>query len=387
MIILKSIDIVLFCLLAINVLYLLVFSVASRCKKTPALASVDQFRRMVVLLPAYQEDEVIQECVASCLSQDYPRERYDVVVISDHMTEATNQALAALPIKLVIAAFENSTKTKALNLAMNQLPDYDIVVILDADNIIGADFLTQINRAFEQKGVQAYQAHRTAKNTNTHLAVLDAASEEINNSIFRQGHVNLGLSSALIGSGMAFEYKLLKDELSALPAVGGFDRALELRLLFKGKRIGYLPNVYVLDEKIQNQQDFSRQRRRWMSAQVHYLAESMHKLPKAIRDLNGDFCDKLFQQALLPRVILIGFVFCITLVMTIIQLAVSVKWWVLLGVLCLTMALAIPANLYGWQLMKALIELPVTFYTMFVNLFRLKGANKKFIHTKHGVKK
>lgn len=385
-ILLKSIDIVLFCLLAVNVLYLLVFCVASRCKKSSTPATVSDYRRMAVLVPAYQEDEVIHECVESCLSQDYPREKYDVVVISDHMTERTNQALAGLPVWLVIATFENSTKTKALNLAMSQLPDYDIAVILDADNVIAEDFLTRINRAFERKDIQAYQTHRTAKNTNTNLAVLDAASEEINNSIFRQGHVNIGLSSALIGSGMAFEYGLLKEELSAIPAVGGFDRALELRLLFKGKRIGYLPDVYVLDEKIQNQQDFSRQRRRWMSAQVHYLSESMHKLPKALKERNGDFCDKLFQQALLPRLILIGFIFCISLVLTVVEFALSVKWWVLLGVLCMTLVLAIPANLYGWRLMKALIELPVTFYTMFLNLFRLKGANKKFIHTKHGVK-
>ena len=46
------------------------------------------------------------------------------------------------------------------------------------------------------------------KDTNT--AVLDAVSEEINNSIFRKGHTRLGFSSGLSGSGMAFEYDLFK---------------------------------------------------------------------------------------------------------------------------------------------------------------------------------
>jgi hypothetical protein len=50
----------------------------------------------------------------------------------------------------------------------------------------------------------AVQGHRTAKNTNNSWAILDAISEEINNNIFRKGHRVLGLSSAIIGSGMAF---------------------------------------------------------------------------------------------------------------------------------------------------------------------------------------
>ena len=93
-----------------------------------------------------------------------------------------------------------------MSLAMNATADipYDAVVIMDADNTAGTSFLSELNPVF-QSGARAVQAHRTAKNTNTDIAVLDAASEEINNSIFRSGHIALGLSSALIGSGMALE--------------------------------------------------------------------------------------------------------------------------------------------------------------------------------------
>ena len=57
---------------------------------------------------------------------------------------------------------------------------------------------------------------------------------EINNSIFRLGHVNLGMSAALIGSGMAFEYPLFYDAMMDNTSVGGFDRVLEMKLLYKG---------------------------------------------------------------------------------------------------------------------------------------------------------
>ena len=63
------------------------------------------------------------------------------------------------------------------------------------------------------------QGHRVAKNHNTNLATLDAVSEEINNNIFRSGHRAIGLSSALIGSGMAFDYELIKSEMAKIDAI------------------------------------------------------------------------------------------------------------------------------------------------------------------------
>ena len=307
MVILQGLEIALFTLFSIKVLYLFVFSVASRLRVAKQEERREHgMRRIVILIPAYKEDKVIMECVESCLCQDYPSTHYDAVVISDKMSDDTNRTLSSLPIQLEIVHFENSTKAKALNLAMSHLEGYDIALILDADNTIGPDFLRKINQAAFTDTTVAYQAHRTAKNLNTNLAYLDAVSEEINNSIFRQGHVNLGFSSALIGSGMAFQYDFIKNELAGIHAVGGFDRALELSLFKYNKRIGYLPDAYVLDEKIQNQKDFANQRRRWLSAQFHYLGESLGDLPSAIKAGKWDFCDKIFQQMSLPRIIIMG---------------------------------------------------------------------------------
>jgi cellulose synthase/poly-beta-1,6-N-acetylglucosamine synthase-like glycosyltransferase len=45
------------------------------------------------------------------------------------------------PIKLIEVSFDKSTKSKALNKAMATLDqDYDIAVVLDADNVMAPDF-------------------------------------------------------------------------------------------------------------------------------------------------------------------------------------------------------------------------------------------------------
>lgn len=385
MIILHGLEIALFVWFTLNVLYLLIFSIAS-CRRNKRMSKdAAGYRRIAILIPAYKEDRVIMECVQSCMEQRYPKERYDIVVISDRMEEATNECLSRLPVVLEIARFEKSTKAKALNLAMSRLSEYDIALILDADNTIGPDFLQKINAAFAEGDVSVFQAHRIAKNRNTNLAYLDAVSEEINNSIFRQGHVNLGLSAALIGSGMAFEYDLLKEKLASIQAVGGFDRALELTLFKEGRRIEYLSDAYVLDEKIQTHSDFTRQRRRWLSAQVHYLRAFLKDVPYAIRHGSWDFCDKMFQQMSVPRIILLGLIGVCAFMFSFVSWAVASRWWILLALLLIALGVAIPRSLYTRRLLIATIDLPLTFVFMIFNIFRLKGANKNFIHTEHGI--
>lgn len=61
------------------------------------------YKRFVLLIAAsYKEDTVVMDTVQACLVQDYPSDKYDVVVISDHMRPSTNEKLHALPIKLLL---------------------------------------------------------------------------------------------------------------------------------------------------------------------------------------------------------------------------------------------------------------------------------------------
>lgn len=385
--ILLILDWILYVLFAINILYLLVYSLASFRRRPAKMAPAEEHKRIALLIAAYREDAVIMDTVQACLVQDYPSDRYDVVVISDHMRPSTNEKLRALPIKLLQVDFEKSTNTKSLKAALEYLgkDSYDIALIIDADNIVNSSYLVELNNAFADPKVQVVQTHRVAKNLNTNMAYLDAISEEINNSIFRLGHVNLGMSAALIGSGMAFKYSLFYKAMMSNTSVGGFDRVLEMKLLYHRVFFHYLPDTYVLDEKIQKTKNFYQQRRRWLSAQYYSFGEFVNHLFPAIRDRKWDFCDKLFQQASFSRVLLLGFTFIFSVCLSIWIPALACKWWVIFGVLLLALAVAIPRRFWKWRLVKAICFVPYSFLLMFINLFRLKEANKKFIHTAHGI--
>jgi cellulose synthase/poly-beta-1,6-N-acetylglucosamine synthase-like glycosyltransferase len=367
-----------------------VFSIAGLFYKQPTYKSKGDLKKIAVLIPGYKEDEVILEVANSALLQDYPSNLFDVIVIADSFLEETLKELKALPIKLIEVSFDKSTKSKALNKAMSSLTEnYEIAVILDADNLMAVDFLGKINAAFEE-GFIAVQGHRTAKNTNNSWAILDSVSEEVNNHIFRKGHRALGLSSAIIGSGMAFNYNYFKTLMSTVTAVGGFDKEIELKTLKAGHKIIYLDDALVYDEKIQKADVFGNQRRRWLSAQLHYFRKYFFN---ALKDLflkgNIDYFDKAIQFIQPPRVLLLGGViifgglFVISNYLFNNEIIFSFSWIIIAIACVLSFLFSIPKSFYNAKTLRALLSLPKGMFMMMISLLRIKGANKTFIHTQH----
>ncbi len=385
----EILDWILFGLSALYAAYLLFFALAAhtwRPAKTSGSGTPPavEYRSIAVLIPAYAEDKVIMDCVNSFVRQEYPTERFEICVISDHMEASTNEALASLPIRLVQAHFpDGSTKVKALNLAFSQMALFDIAVIMDADNTVETGFLQQINLAFA-KGAKIVQAHRQAKSTETPFQVLDALSEEINNTIFRLGHVQAGLSAALIGSGMAFPFQSLKQTLSGFKSIGGFDKELEHHYLREGYRFHYLQETPVYDEKIKKPGAFATQRKRWLSAQFVFLRRFGPEIPWAIRNGRFDFLDKIMQTAMPPRILFLGGTFFLALLTLLLFRELWLKWLFLWLTVSFTLAIAIPKRLWNRKLVVAAFYAGHAFLLMFLTLFRIKGANRRFIHTRHG---
>jgi len=375
---------------ALAVLYIFIFAVAGLFYRQKGYPGTAVQRRIAVLIPGYREDEVIIETASDALLQNYPSNLYDVIIIADSFSPGTLEYLRGMTVKVIEVSFEKSTKSKALNKAMEQLPEtYDIAVILDADNLMEPDFLSKVNSVFEGP-VNAVQGHRTAKNMNTRLAILDAASEEINNHIFRKGHRALGLSSAIIGSGMAFRYLFFRDLMSDIKAVGGFDKEIELKMLRNGHLIEYLDDAWVYDEKVQKEEVFSNQRRRWLSAQFYYFRKDFLR---ALKDLlvhgNIDYFDKAIQFIQPPRILLLGAVLFLGLVFIPVDFLIfknmnlGILWCILLAACLVSFLFSLPRSFYNKHTITALAGLPKGILLMFLSLLKIRGANKTFLHTSH----
>ena len=385
--VLHSIDITLWIIIASSVAYVVFFAIISLFyEKEDQLAShsaalSNKQNKFLILYPAYKEDRVIINAVEKFLLQDYPSTHYTVVVISDHMQKETNDYLRQLPITLLEPIFAICSKAKAMQYAINEVKgNFDQVVVLDADNVVRSEFLSQLNILCTV--YDAIQCHRCAKNADNDVAVLDGASEEINNTIFRKAHNRLGMSSALIGSGMCFNYDLFKKNVFQL-STAGEDREMEALLLQQEVFIKYAPDIHVFDEKVSNQDNFQRQRMRWMTAQVQSLLSNLPRIPNAIIHGKINFIDKTIQQALIPRSILIVLLAGISILMTVLMPSWCEKWWVLFAILAFSLFIAIPSEI-RFNSFKKILAIPGLVLRMLKNIMHINHKNTDFIHTSHG---
>ena len=390
-------DILLWIIIAANVMYILFFALASLLpKKKHHPSSIIHLPSYLILFPAYHEDAVIIDSVKSFLQQDYPKELYQVVVISDNMTQDTNEQLSELPITLLQPTFEQSSKAKALQFAISHNENSNLktqtsnyVVILDADNIVAPNFLSQLSR-IARPGI-TIQCHRTAKNADNDIAVLDGLSEEINNSIFRKGHNRIGMSSALIGSGMCFNYHWFKENVSKLDSVVE-DRELEALLMIQGIYIHYAEDIHVMDEKVNNSDNFQRQRLRWMTGQVQAFFHMLTYVPKAIITANINYIDKTIQQALIPRSILLVLTPLLAVFSSVYALLTThyslfiIQWWTLYAMLMAAIFVAIPAPIRTSALFSKIATIPKLVWKMVLNIQKIDHKNTTFIHTTHDKK-
>jgi cellulose synthase/poly-beta-1,6-N-acetylglucosamine synthase-like glycosyltransferase len=384
--ILYIIFLVFFCYAAVSVLYILTLSLAGKWFYRTARkgAEKDRFNRIALLVPAYREDGIIMSTVNNLMQLDYPREYFDIYVIADKFQPATIQQLRTLPIFVFEVSFEKSTKTKSLNEAFKRITKpYDIALICDADNMMATNFLTRINETFTG-GARAVQGRRVAKNLDSSFAILDACSEAINNHIFRKGTYGLGLSSAVIGSGMAFEYETVRQVLSEIHAVGGFDKILQLKVIEQGRRIVYLEDALVFDEKVDSSEAFSNQRKRWISSQFIYLKQFIGPAIKQLFKGNISYFNlAVMNNIVLPRAFLL-------LGLPLLAIAgyfVNNTWGMMAtGVwvaYMLALVIALPPVLINRDLFQALLKLPKAILLMVAAVFQVKKSNKTFIHTVH----
>jgi len=361
-------DQIIFLLFIIPVGYLLLFAMASLKKIRTTYPQTNKRYKYAVFFPAKQGmDDAIIDSVNSFLLQDYPKDKFDIIVITDGLSESTINSLQQPGVVLIDRPGGNPGRKSALEDAMNRLDpsEYNVAVLMKPNNTVDPNYLNEINKAYHSGGM-AIQTHRLSKNIKSNLNILSALTEEINNSIFRRGHVNLGFSASLIGSGMAFNYNWFLQNVPKLKSPG-ITKQLEAALLKQGIFIEYLENVCTFDEKSKNVSTYNKQRESWSKSKRYSLRDAFKNFPKSLFAGNFDFCDKIFQWIMPSRFLLLGYIVIIALLLPSVEWTLALKWWILLGVLLLSFSLSLPEKSINFRTFWALIMLPLMVLSIFTN--------------------
>ncbi|MDP4218215.1 MAG: glycosyltransferase family 2 protein, partial [Bacteroidota bacterium] len=186
------------------------------------------------------------------------------------------------------------------------------------------------------------------------------------------------------GSGMAFDYSLVKEILGEIDVVGGFDKILQLKILQRRIFIHYMEHALIYDEKVDSSSAFSQQRKRWLSSQLIY---SKRFFFPAFRELfKGNFSYfnlAVANYCILPK----AFLLVILPVLALAGFLVNRDWgiattglWILYN---FALILSLPPVLINGDLFRAMFTIPRAVSLMFGALFQFKKADEQFIHTPH----
>ena len=378
------IDWIMFIIISLTVLYLGVFAITSLFVRHSETPKAKKQNRFIVLIPSYKGGRNLEMTVKSILGQSYTQRQFDVTVIADHEDEMTMFHLAQQPITLLTPNFERQSRIKSLQLAINNLPQfkiYDAVVILEAGDVVETEFLEQVNDAYEAAGTKAIQTHKLSLNRDSTPARLSAIFEEINNSIFRRGHISVGLSAALASSGMAFEFNWFKDYIQTAKA-NWSDKELEALLTRQHIYVDYFDKIEVYNEKARQAEDFNRQHLSWIWTQIRTIIRNIHYLPSAIAKRHYDLIDKLLQWLLIPRIIMMAVIIMMGVLVPFIYMSAALKWWALFAFVLLFFAIATPNYLVDEKWDSTFFKMPFVFISPILNKFEWGKRFNKMIGLK-----
>ncbi len=244
-------------------------------------------KKFAIIIPAHNEEKVIEKTLRSVFRVDYPKELYDVIVVADNCTDQTAKIAlecGAIVFQRVDAARRG--KGYALNWVTPQVlerlpaPGYDACVFMDADSIMMPAFLEEMNRSLHEGHRIIQSSDLVLDNSTSWRVQLILIAFALQNYVRLLGKSRLGLSVLLKGNGMCFDASLLRtvkwDESSL-----GEDLDMGVDLIRRGEKIHFNPDAVVYALMPEQASSATTQRMRWEGGR---FASLRRRVPKLLRE-------------------------------------------------------------------------------------------------------
>lgn len=237
---------------------------------TPTLTSCP---KVTVLIPAHNEEQMIDSALKAAVAIDYPD--YEVVVVDDGSSDGTRAIVENYVVRgqvRLIVKNQNEGKAMALNDAMPCL-NGEIILIMDADAEPEPDILRHLTPHFEHARVAAVTGNPRVKNVDTFLARLQLIEFSSIVSLLRRSQRIWGRIMTVSGVVAAFRKSALLDVGGFSPEMPTEDIELTWKLQKRFWDIRYEPRALVWMTVPSTLSGLISQRRRWSRG----LMQVLHK--------------------------------------------------------------------------------------------------------------
>ena len=283
------VSVVQYALLPIFIYHFIISTFGWFKRREESAESYPPVKRFAIFVAAHNEEAVIGNIVRNLKAMRYPKEMYDVFVIADNCSDNTASAARENGAE-VLERFDDTRKGKGFALAwafekvLKTGPKYDAVSVFDADNLVSANFLREMNKHL-CKGHKVIQGYLDSKNpADTWISGNYSIAYWISNRIFQLPRYYLGLSCALGGTGFVMSVGVL-EEIGWNATCLTEDLEFSLQLILRNMKVSWCHEAVVYDEKPLALYQSWRQRKRWMQGQADCACRYMKALlSKAVKD-------------------------------------------------------------------------------------------------------
>lgn len=296
-----------------------------------------------IIVPAYNEEAVIEDCIVSLLGLDYPA--YEVIVVDDGSTDRTAEVArewegVADEVEVRTFTKRNGGKATALNSGIS-LARHAFVLCMDADSWMEPGSLRAAMHHFRDPDVGAVAGNVKVANRNSILTRLQALEyiEGLNMPRRAQGFV----AAVNIVPGPVGVFR--RD---ALDEVGGYDTDtfaedadLTLKLVTGGWKILYEDRAVTWTAAPEHALDLIQQRYRWTRGLLQAVGKRKEVLLQPFPDfpLWLSVLEMAFEAIIWPIMNVYAHLFFAVVALLFGMGELLLYWWILLTLLDLVIAL------------------------------------------------
>ena len=230
---------------------------------------VKSYPKITIIIPAYNEEKVIANTIEGLLETKYPKK--EIIFVDDGSTDRTLQIASQYKNKIKVLHKENGGKATAINYGVVYSTG-EIIVIVDADTIIGRQSLKEIVKGFEVNEHVAAVAGNIKVRNRTNLITKCQALEYITGiQIVRRAFDLFGSITIVPGALGAFRKSFLREAgaYGKETIVEDFDQTI--KLLKAGLITQGSTKATAYTEAPNTIRDFVAQRKRWYRGNIQVL--------------------------------------------------------------------------------------------------------------------